>query len=244
MNPESRQRLSNIALVVVAVLVFAGFVGLATKGGNKSNNDLLASETTTSFVEETTTTGFTTTTFPIVATTQPIILTPTTVKSTTATTRRPTTATTKKPTTATTRRPAATTTTAVPTPHSGAFTEQADNSVQLPPGSATLPAPTPSDPFNFRLAAEVVSSAADSRQVKFHVVITNNTGKAISFPGGLKILIHVDRGSDPAVEFTLGDTSVTSISPRESLDVKSGTTTVLGSGTYTVTASVPVDYGS
>jgi len=245
----------NILVVLVAVLGFAAFVVLAEGVGGDSDAqdrlDALQANTTTTFFEEEPET--TTTTF-FVATTTTAPVTVTTAASTTATTKKPTTATTKKPTTATTVR--RTTTTAapagVPVPHNGPGSEASDNKTVFVhnsnntfDSSSTTP-PAGPDPFTFTIKSEQGSGGItnDAASVKFIVTIKNHTARTVTFPGGLKIIVTVQKPNNGGpLTFTMDASSVANLAPNEGVTVSS-TTGISGMGQFEATATCDVDYGS
>ena len=243
------KRQKDILTVVVALVLLGGFLFLAEGlRKDKDDNARLAAidntTTSTTFEFEDTTT----TTFPTITTIPPIILTTTSTTVRTATTVK-TTPTTKKPstggTTATTKKPATPTTTA-PRPNppfNGAGNETSDNSAQFTLPSTASPAITTSetDPLSFLI--QVVPRGSNTADIV--VKLRNNTNRTITFPGGLKITVTVaQQGVDPQT-FVLAAASQTSLEGNGfGLTISSNGATILGSGTFTATAVMPVDYGS
>jgi hypothetical protein len=234
----TRQTMSNIAIALVAVLLFAGFVMLATKGGNKDNGDLATvapttteKPTTSTTLEETTTTAST-------------LLLPTTTVPGTATTRV-TTATTAKP------KPA-TTTTAKAGCASGQQTEPSDqkNSFSYN-GSGWTSGSSDNQPghSSFPLEFTITTAAGQEGRISFHVELTNNTACAATFPGNppniaVAITLHPTSGGDD-ITFTISPPS-----GQEVGDIRAHETIKLtqeralsGSGTYEATGAVVVNYG-
>jgi hypothetical protein len=240
------KRQKDILTVVVALVLVGGFLFLA-EGLRKDKNDnarlaAIDNTTTSTTFEETTTT-----TFPEITTIPPIILTTTSTTVRTATTVK-TTPTTKKTTggtTATTKKPTATTTSA-PRPNppfNGAGQETSDNSAQFTLPSTASPAVNTSetDPLSFLI--QIVPKGANSADIV--VKLRNNTGRTISFPGGLKITVTVAQQGAESQTFVLASASQTTLEGNGfGLTISSSGATILGSGTFTATAVMPVDYGS
>lgn len=243
------KRMKDILTVIVAVLAVGGFFFLA-EGNRKDKDDnsrLAAINETTTTVEETTTTS---TTFPTVST-QPAIIfsttstTPTTVRTTVTTAK--TTATTKKPTTATTAKPATTTTTKPRPnpPHNGPGTESSDNQPAFTLGGDASPAAVltnsgTSDPFFFQI--RVVPTGGS--QVTLQAAIYNNTGRTVSFPGGVKITISITQNGVSQL-FLLESPSDTSLQGGGyGISLGGAGRTVTGTGSFTASATIPVDFGS
>ena len=233
----TRQTMSNIAIALVAVLLFAGFVILATKGGNKDNGDLATVAPTTT-ERTTSTTGLPTTTTNTTETT--LVLPPTTVTAP-ATTVKSTPATTAK----------ATTTTAHGACAHGAATEQTDNkntfnydangwssaSSSNQPGSASFP-------LEFTVATS--KGTADSHNIKFEVKLTNNTACTATFGQNLVVAmtLHPTGGGDN-ITFTIAPPQGSEVT-----DIKAGETITLrqeralsGSGTFEATGACDINYG-
>lgn len=244
------KRMKDILTVIVAVLAVGGFFFLA-EGNRKDKDDnsrLAAINETTTTIEETTTTS---TTFPTVST-QPAIIfsttttpTPTTVRTTVTTAK--TTATTKKPTTGTTAKPATTTTTKPrPTlPHNGPGTEPSDNQPAFTLGGAASPAAELSnsattDAFFFQI--RVVPTGGN--QVTLQAAIYNNSGRTISFPGGVKVSISITQNG-VTQSFLLESPSDTSLQGGGyGISLSGAGRTVTGTGAFTASATVPADFGS
>lgn len=251
----------NILTIAIAVLGLGAFLVLAEGVGGKSDaqkrlDALEAANTTTSMlVEDTTTTS--TTTFVVDTTTSSTA--PATVvtsaPATTPTTRRATTATTRRSgggTATTAKRPKTTTTAAAPAcpranpPTNGATTEVSDNqsTFTLPGGSTSAtPGPSATDPLSFLITATPKSGTTNN--VTFKVTLQNHTSRTIRFPNGIKIRVKVTQDGSPDQTYDLSpQPPFTSMESCES-DVFTATdATVLGSGTFTASATVDVDYGS
>jgi hypothetical protein len=230
----TRQTMSNIAIALVAAILFALFVIVATKGGNKDNGDLATVAPTTTAKRSTTTTEETTTT-----TETTLALTTTTVA----------TATTVK-TTATTAKPKVTTTTAHGACAHGAATETTDNKDTFSYGPNGPGPDTSSDQpgaSNFPLRFTITTSAgtADPHNAKFEIKLTNNTACTATFGNNLVVAmtLHPTTGGDD-VTFT--------VSPppgSEVTDIKAGETIILRqeralpSGTFEATGACDINYG-
>ncbi|HUR77307.1 MAG TPA: hypothetical protein VMZ22_05130 [Acidimicrobiales bacterium] len=238
----TRHNLINILIVVVAVLGLGGFLALALPGENKSNDALDAIDAATT----TTTRSVTTTTRPTTTTASTLSLAPSTTRpAPTATTVR--TATTSKPSSpGTTRKPSPTTTAACGTAGggSGAKTESSDNQATFTQGGdgsfSSSPSADPgnngSDGFSYRIA----TARGASNTVKFIVVLTNNTGRTITFPDGLKVVVTLN----PQIigsPFTITPANVNDIRSCETITLTQER--AIPTGSYSVSATSDVNYG-
>ncbi|MEY2397329.1 MAG: hypothetical protein QOJ00_503 [Actinomycetota bacterium] len=246
--PMSNQS-KNILTAAVALLAFAAFLVLATRGNDtaaqKRLNALEASVTTTTAFRDTTST--TATTFAPATTTTSIAVTvsavPAPAPSPATTVKRRTTATTRKPTTATTRRPTTATTAPPPAPpHNGVGQEASDNTYTftLPSGPTSAdPATSSTDPFSFTIKV----TPGSGNDVHFLIVLQNNTARTISFPNGLHLVVTISQPGSPDQAYSLASSSFASMAPRERDSVTSDGL-VIGAGTFTASATCDVDYGS
>ena len=230
-------RTKNILTVFLAVVILGGFIFLA-EGLKKDNKDdrLAAIENaTTTTVRRTTTTREVTTT------------TSSTVPSTTSSSALAVVTTTTVKKTTTTR--AATTPTTVSNfaaiPHNGGpGTEASDNTGSFTRADSSITgarAPecvrTKTDPFCFQLGW--INAGG-----KLEINLLNNTAREVKFPGGLQIIVTVNRPNNTQSQFSVGDKSVTTISSGEHLSVTSPAAgEFLDNGNYTFTATCNVDYG-
>ncbi len=239
----TRHNLENIGIVLAAVLVLGGFLALALPGERGKSDDLAT-------VDATTTTRFTTTTQRSTTTTTEVVTTTTAAPTSTT---AASTATTKKPTTATTKKPTATTAAPAPGP-SGPVNEKSDNTASFthasdPPPNGSFSAsstdpPGGADPLRFVLKTAAGSGgvSGDTASVKFIVTLTNNTSRAIAFPGGLKIVVTMRTPGGGDLSFTMTASSVTDIAAGETITLTQERG-VSGYGTFDASATCDVDYG-
>jgi hypothetical protein len=239
----TRQNLSNIAIAAVAVILFAAFVLLATKGDNKGDNLSAVAPTsttelvTTTTLEETTTSlllsDVSTTTAPVSATTAKPAATATTVKKTT-------------PTTNAAGRPTGRNT--VLSDNSGSFTHSDTSCV----ASSTAPAGAGADQLEFtidfgpRNADHSINRSqhpCGSGSLEFIATLTNKSSKPIAFADGdavVTVILRMEGASDQIFQIQGG--SQAPLQPGESIALTQ-TNTSVPNGTFTATASSEVDYG-
>lgn len=243
-------RTLNIVTVAVAVLLFGAFIILAEGIGGDDDDDnrleAIATTTTAATLPRVTTTRPTTTIAPVpstVVTVAPFI-TPTTARPT-ATTRR-STATTRR--TATTR-PTGTTATTVASGPNGRATEASDNTSSFTHNSdgtsseSNTPVSSNPGPFVFKITTKVLSTSGTTAQVRFTVELTNQRGRRITFPDGLRVSLNVTPSNGAPFVLVMDAHEVTFIDHGETVTVAT-TAPVEGYGSYDVQGSVEVDYGS
>jgi hypothetical protein len=239
----TRQTLSNIAIAAVAILLFAGFVSLATKGGGK-NNDKLSAVAPTSTTRRVTTTTEETTTTLAPATTTTALLTTTTV-ATTATTRASTTGTTAKKTTTTAAPtftcPARAAQSTTPTDNSAAFTHNPDGSFV-----ASSTQPNSPDPILFTIAINQGSDApsGDTASVQFVLTMENKSPNHCVYfandDANMIVTLQPSGGGTP-IQFAVPAGHQDPLRPGDKLTAKQ-TRGVSGYGTFTATATCDVNY--
>lgn len=243
-------RTQNILTVAVAIVFFGSFVILAEGIGGDDHRRLDASATTTTAVTlPRVTTSQPPTTLVVVPSTVVTVapsITPTTVR-TTVTTRR-TTATTQRRT-STTRSSSGTTATTVAAGPNGPATEASDNSAAFVHNSdgstseSATPVPANAGALVFKITAQVLSASGTSAQVRFTVEITNQRGRRITFPGGMKVTLQITPSNGSPFNLVMDAHEVAGLDNGEK--VTAGTTApVEGYGSFTVNGSVDVDYGS
>ena len=245
--------MGNVLIAAIAVILFAGFVLLATKGGNKDNDNLSAVAPTSTSERPTTTTTepAETTTTAAVAQTTTTLATPGTTTATTA----------KKSTTGTTAKRTTTTTGSSGTRPSGRQTILADNDAtftQAGDGSCTGSSTTPSGPgsdqveltidmgprkadHNIERSSHNCDDPANSTP-QFIATLTNRSNKPLAFPGGnavVTVILRMPGSSD--IVFTISAGGQPPLQPGESIALTQ--TNSVPPGTFAVSASADVDYG-
>ena len=235
----TRTNLSNIAIGAIAVILFSGFVFLATKGGDKDNNLATTAATSTTRRATTTTTEETTTSLLEVTSTTGPAATSTTAKAkpaaSTTTTARPTGG-----------RPTGRNT--VLTDNSGHFTHSATTCVV----SSTAPSGVGADQLEFTLdfgprnadhSINRSEHACTGNSPEFIATLTNKSSKPIAFADGkaiVTVILRMDGASDTVFQISGGDQKP--LAPGESIALTQ-TNASVPDGTFTATASSDVDYG-
>lgn len=235
---KPNRTLGNVAIVIVAALLFGGFVFLATKGGDKKNKVATVASTTTSSTESTTTTTVpetTTTTAAPETTTTPPATTPTTARRATVTTQRPRT------TTTVFSCPVRGAQSTEHTDDSASFTHGQDGSLTF--GSTGGPAANDTIPFTIQTSSGNGVSG-DVASVKFTVELTNNSSNhCIYFAGdNANFVVTLTPQGGAPITFTIGGGTQAPLQPHESLKA-SQTRDVFGFGTFDATATVDINYG-
>jgi hypothetical protein len=110
----------------------------------------------------------------------------------------------------------------------------------------SLPA---TDPFAFIIKVVPTPNSSNPNSADITFAIKNNTAKTITFPGNLTVTVTITQaGSTQAQTYVLqpkdSNGPVSSIAPGEKITSNPTTATVLGSGTFTASATCDVDYGS
>jgi len=215
-------------------------------GGDDDDNRLDAIATTTSLPRVTT--SLTTTTIPVPSTVVTVApsITPTTAPST-ATSRSSTATTARR--TATTRSASRTTATRAAAGPNGRFTEVSDNSASFthnPDGSSSASAtPVSTNPgaLVFKVTTKVLSTSGTTAEVRFTVDLTNQRGRRITFPDGLRVTLTITPSNGTAFALVLDAKEVTFIDNGETITATTSAP-IEGYGSYTVDGSVEVDFGS
>jgi hypothetical protein len=238
----TRQSMSNIAIAAVALILFAGFVILATRGDN--NGDNLSAVAPTSTTERVTTTTI------LEETTTSLQL------SDVSTTTAPATATTAKPATTTTARKTTPTTNSAGRPtgrntvladNSGTFTHSdtscvASSTAPSGPGADQLEFTIDFGPRNADHSINRSEHACASNTPEFIATLTNKSNRPIAFADGkavVTVILRMEGASDQTFQILGG--SQPPLQPGESISLSQ--TGPVANGTFTATASSDVDYG-
>jgi len=99
------------------------------------------------------------------------------------------------------------------------------------------------DPLTFELSTSVQSASNETASVRFAARISNQSGRPITFPGGLKISLTVTPSSGAKFVVQLDAPSVTGLASGEQVTASS-VQDVSGYGRFDVVGSCEVDYGS